>query len=123
MARGSDCFILSAMSRMNPVFAQAAAVMLVDLFAVFAQPAERALRAAEHAVEFVPADFRRLSEIAEYFSLRVIATVAAPQNDEGRVSRSLHAGATVNEIHAASRDPKRLLLGRTRAPVRAFASN
>ncbi|MEM9177928.1 MAG: acetyl-CoA hydrolase/transferase C-terminal domain-containing protein [Myxococcota bacterium] len=98
--------------------------LLVDLFPVFAKPgvrlrsgffgpAERALRAAGHAVEFVPADFRRFQEIAERFSPRVVATAASPPADDGTVSFSLHAGATIEEIHAAARDPERLLVVET----------
>lgn len=98
--------------------------LLVDLFPVFAHPgvrmrsgffgpAERALRAAGHNVEFVPADFRRFREIAERFSARVMATAASPPDREGRVSLSLHAGATVSEIEAAAKDPDRLLIVET----------
>lgn len=98
--------------------------LLVDLFPVFAKPgvrlrsgffgpAERALRAAGHAVEFVPADFRRFAEIAERFAPRVVATAAAPPDAEGFLSLSLHAGATVREIHAAARDPERVLVVET----------
>ena len=98
--------------------------LLVDLFAVFAQPgvrmrsgffgpAERALRAAGHPVEFVPADFRRFREIAERFAPRVVATAASLPDERGRLSLSLHAGATVGEIHAAARDPERLLVVET----------
>jgi acyl-CoA hydrolase len=98
--------------------------LLVDLFAVFAQPgvrlrsgffgpAERALRAAGHAVDFVPADFRRFGEIGQRFGARVVATAAAPPDENGRLSLSLHAGATVEEIQSASRDPERLLVVET----------
>jgi len=98
--------------------------LLVDLFTVFAHPgvrlrsgffgpAERALRAAGHAVEFVPADFRRFGEIGKRFAPRVMATAAAPPDTEGRVSLSLHAGATVSEIVSAARDPERLLVVET----------
>lgn len=97
---------------------------LVDLFSVFAHsgvrlrsgffgPAERALRAAGHAVEFVPADFRRFAEIGERFAPRVFATAGSAPDAEGRVSLSLHAGATVGEMHAAARDPERLLVVET----------
>ncbi len=98
--------------------------LLVELFAVFAQPgvrlrsgffgpAERALRAAGHAVEFVPADFRRFREIAQRFAPRVTATAAAAPDENGRLSFSLHAGSTIDEIHAAARDPERLLVVET----------
>ena len=79
----------------------------------FFGPAERALRAAGHDVAFVPADFRRFREIAERFAPRVVATAGAPPDAQGRVSLSLHAGATVSEIHAAARDPERLLVVET----------
>lgn len=98
--------------------------LLVDLFPVFAHPgvrlrsgffgpAERALRAAGHAVEFVPADFRRFREITEVFAPRVVATAAAAPDENGRVSLSLHAGATVDALLAAARDSERLLIVET----------
>jgi acyl-CoA hydrolase len=100
--------------------------LLVDLFPLFARPgvrlrsgffgpAERALRAAGHAVHFVPADFRRFEEIAHRFAPRVVATAAAPPDDDGRLSLSLHAGATIAEIRRAARDPSRLLVVETSA--------
>jgi acyl-CoA hydrolase len=98
--------------------------LLVELFPLFAQkgvsmrsgffgPAERALRAAGHHVDFVPADFRRFGEIAERFTPRVVATAAAPPDDHGKLSLSLHAGATIPELLNASRDPSRLLIVET----------
>ena len=98
--------------------------LLVELFPLFAHkgvrlrsgffgPAERALRAAGHRVEFVPADFRRFAEIGERFNPRVVATAAAPPDEKGRLSLSLHAGATISEIINASRDPSRLLIVET----------
>ena len=98
--------------------------LLVELFPLFAHkgvrlrsgffgPAERALRAAGHNIEFVPADFRRFGEIAERFNPRVFATAAAPPDQNGRLSLSLHAGATIPEIMNASRDPSRLLIVET----------
>jgi len=98
--------------------------LLVELFAVFAHPgvhlrsgffgpAERALRAAGHDVSFVPADFRRFKEIAERFGARVVATAAAPPDEAGRISLSLHAGATVALIEEAGRNPEKLLIVET----------
>lgn len=98
--------------------------LLVELFPLFARPgvslrsgffgpAERALRAAGHRVDFVPADFRRFEEIAERFEARVVATAGSPPDREGRVSLSLHAGATVGEAFDAARDPDRLLVVET----------
>jgi acyl-CoA hydrolase len=98
--------------------------LLVDLFPLFAHegvklrsgffgPAERALAAAGHDVAFIPADFRRFQEIGRRFNARVVATAAAPPDDEGRLSLSLHAGATVSEIKEAGRDPARCLIVET----------
>jgi len=95
--------------------------LLVELFALFAKPgvrmrsgffgpAERALAAAGHAVEFVPADFRRFSQIARGLAPRVMATAATPPDADGWCSLSLHAGATVDELQRAGRDPQRLLV-------------
>ena len=95
--------------------------LLVDLFPLFTRPGvrmlsgffgpvERILRKAGHDVHFVPADFRRFTEIARRLSPRVVATAATPPDHEGHLSLSLHAGATVDEIHRAARDPERLLV-------------
>src|SRR5262245_35252005 len=80
--------------------------LLVDLYEVFTKPgvrylsgfygpAERFLVDSGARVEFVPADFRRFSRIAEQFEPRVVATVATPPDADGFLSLSLHAGATV----------------------------
>lgn len=98
--------------------------LLTGLFPLFAQkgvhlrsgffgPAERALRAAGHDVAFVPGDFRRFAKIARQLDARIVATAAAPPDRHGRVSLSLHAGASLDEIRAASRDPERLLVVET----------
>jgi len=79
----------------------------------FFGPAERALRAAGHDVAFVPGDFRRFERIARQLEPRIVATSGAPPDERGRVSLSLHAGATVEAIHAAGRDPERLLVVET----------
>ncbi len=71
---------------------------------------ERGLRAAGHDVRFVPADFRRFRKIAEALHPRVMATAAAPPDESGQMSLSLHAGAWVDELHNAGRDPERLLI-------------
>ena len=41
---------------------------------------------------------------------RVMATAAAPPDADGWCSLSLHAGATVGQLHAAGADPDRLLV-------------
>lgn len=82
----------------------------VRLLSGFFGPVERALRANGYEVHFVPADFRRFARLAERMAPRVVATVASPPDGEGRLSLSLHAGATVAELHRAGRDPARLLV-------------
>jgi acyl-CoA hydrolase len=98
--------------------------LLVDLYGVFLKPgvrylsgffgpAERFLVDSGGRVEFLPADFRRFTRIAEQLSPRVVATVATPPDADGFCSLSLHAGSTVGAIHAAGADPERLLLVET----------
>jgi acyl-CoA hydrolase len=95
--------------------------LLLDFYTVFTKPgvrlrsgffgpAERALRDAGARVEFIPADFRRFVTIAEQFAPRVMTTAAAPPDEHGLMSLSLHAGATVGELHRAGRDPDRLVI-------------
>src|SRR6478735_11732312 len=102
--------------------------LLVDLYEVFTRPgvrylsgffgpAERFLADSGARIEFVPADFRRFSQIAEQLSPRVVATAATPPDAGGYVSLSLHAGATVDAIHRAGADPERLLVVETNAKL------
>lgn len=95
--------------------------LLTDLYAVFTKPgvryrsgffgpAERFLRDSGASIEFVPADFRRFGPIVEALSPRVMATAAAPPDPEGYLSLSLHAGATVDELHRCGADPERVLI-------------
>jgi acyl-CoA hydrolase len=76
----------------------------------FFGPVERGLQEAGHDVAFVPADFRRFARILEDLRPRVVATAAAPPDAEGFMSLSLHAGATVEDLRRAGRDPERLLI-------------
>lgn len=98
--------------------------LLVDLYQVFLHPgvrylsgfygpAERFLVDAGARVEFIPSDFRRFTRIAEQLRPRVVATAAAPPDPQGWCSLSLHAGATVDAIHAAGADPERVLIVET----------
>lgn len=82
----------------------------VRLLSGFYGPAERFLRAAGCNVQFVPGDFRRLGVILGALCPRVMATSAAPPDADGRMSLSLHAGATVTELERCGRDPNRLLV-------------
>src|SRR3954454_3993397 len=95
--------------------------LLVDLYAFFTKPgvhylsgfygpAERFLLETGADVQFVPSDFRRFTPIAERLKPRVVATLAAPPDDDGWMSLSLHAGATVRELSRAAEDPTRVLL-------------
>ncbi|PRC48993.1 4-hydroxybutyrate CoA-transferase, partial [Mycobacterium sp. ITM-2017-0098] len=76
----------------------------------FFGPLERALRDSGADIEFTPADFRRFGPLLERQSPRVMTTVAAPPDADGRCSLSLHAGGTVDELHRAGADPDRLLV-------------
>lgn len=100
--------------------------LLVDLYSVFTKPgvrylsgffgpAERFLVDSGARVEFIPADFRRFTRIAEQLAPRVVATAAAPVDADGYASLSLHAGATLEAIRAAGADPDRLLVVETNA--------
>ena len=89
-----------------PLFTRAGVRLLSGFFG----PVERALLAAGHDVQFVPADFRRFSRFARQLSPRVMATAAAPPDADGWLSLSLHAGATVEELQLCGRDPERLLV-------------
>jgi acyl-CoA hydrolase len=82
----------------------------VHLRSGFFGPVERGLRASGYDVEFVPADFRRFIRVLEDLRPRVMATAAAPPDDAGRMSLSLHAGATFEELRRCGRDPERLLI-------------
>ena len=75
----------------------------------FFGPAERFLRDAGASIDFVPADFRRFEPVLHHLAPRVMATAAAPPVD-GWVSLSVHAGASVDELHRAGADPERLLV-------------
>jgi acyl-CoA hydrolase len=76
----------------------------------FFGPLERALRDGGADIEFTPADFRRFGPLLERQSPRVMTTVAAPPDADGRCSLSLHAGGTVDELRRAGADPDRLLV-------------
>ncbi|MFZ6004672.1 MAG: acetyl-CoA hydrolase/transferase family protein [Actinomycetota bacterium] len=76
----------------------------------FYGPLERLLRDSGANISFAPADFRRFEPILEAVSPRVMTTAAAPPDAAGWCSLSLHAGASVRQLHAAGADPERLLV-------------
>ncbi len=95
--------------------------LLVDLYPLFDRPgvhyrsgffgpAERWFRDLGRDVQFVPADFRRFAPLLEQLKPRVMATLAAPPDADGWCSLSLHAGASVDELHRAGADPDRVLV-------------
>lgn len=85
----------------------------VSLLSGFYGPAERFLIASGATVEFVPADFRRFAPALEQIAPRVVATAATPPDADGWMSLSLHAGASVAELHRAAADPNRLCVVET----------
>jgi acyl-CoA hydrolase len=76
----------------------------------FYGPVERALRDQGANLSFAPADFRRFAPLLEEQAPRVMATVAAPPDENGLCSLSLHAGGTTSEMLRAADDPERLLI-------------
>ncbi|HKJ35307.1 MAG TPA: acetyl-CoA hydrolase/transferase C-terminal domain-containing protein [Solirubrobacterales bacterium] len=76
----------------------------------FYGPIERMLRDSGANISFAPADFRRFAPLMEELAPRVMITAAAPPDEEGYCSLSLHAGASVEELHRAGADANRLLL-------------
>ncbi|MEY2426325.1 MAG: hypothetical protein QOI61_1897 [Actinomycetota bacterium] len=82
----------------------------VHYLSAFFSPLERMLRDSGANIGFTPADFRRGIPLVEALHPRVIATAAAPPDSDGFCSLSLHAGATVAEIHAAGADADRVLI-------------
>jgi len=82
----------------------------VHLLSGFYGPVERMMKAQGMDVQFVPADFRRFAPAMRKLAPRVMATTVAPPDERGRLSLSLHAGASVDELHRAGADPDRLLI-------------
>ena len=82
----------------------------VHILSGFFGPLERALRDQGANISFAPADFRRFAPLLEQQNPRVVATVAAPPDEDGWCSLSLHAGGTYAELGRAAADPDRLLV-------------
>lgn len=100
---------------------ETAGALLTDIYSIFMNPkvrfrsgffgpAERFLRDSGANIEYLPADFRRFGPILEKQSPRTMAFATAPPDSDGRLSLSLHAGATVDELHRCAADPARLLI-------------
>jgi len=73
-------------------------------------PLDRILRDSGANIGFAPADYRRFTRMLHDLRPRVVATAAAPPDADGWCSLSLHAGHTVDDLHAAGADPDRLLV-------------
>jgi acyl-CoA hydrolase len=95
--------------------------LLTDLYQVFTRkgvrftsgffgPAERLLIGSGADIDFAPADFRRFGPLLGVLHPRIVATAAAPPDADGNMSLSLHAGATVGELHRAGADAERVLI-------------
>ena len=76
----------------------------------FFGPLDRMLRDAGANIGFAPADFRRFTPLLEALAPRLMITAAAPPGADGRLSLSLHAGASVDEMHRCAADPERVLM-------------
>jgi acyl-CoA hydrolase len=76
----------------------------------FFGPIERGLRDSGANISFAPADFRRFAPLLQEQCPRIMATAAAPPDEHGWCSLSLHAGASVGELERAAADPQRLLI-------------
>jgi acyl-CoA hydrolase len=96
----------SLLSVLSDVFAHPNVHYLSGFFG----PLERSLRDADANISFTPADFRRGIPLMAELKPRVVATAAARPDSDGFCSLSLHAGATVAELHAAAADPDRLVV-------------
>jgi acyl-CoA hydrolase len=76
----------------------------------FFGPLERGLRDEGANISFAPADFRRFAPLLEEQAPRVMSTIAAPPDEDGWCSLSLHAGGTATEMKRAAADPDRVLM-------------
>ena len=95
--------------------------LLTDLYSVFTKPgvtfnsgffgpAERFLRDSGGQIYFIPSDFRGFEPILQQLNPRVMATSISAPDADGYCSLSLHAGASVRELHRCGADPDRVLI-------------
>ena len=76
----------------------------------FYGPIERLLRDSGANISFAPADFRRFAPLLHEQAARVMISAASTPDASGYCSLSLHAGASVTELHRAGANPDRLLV-------------
>jgi acyl-CoA hydrolase len=79
----------------------------------FFGPLERLLRDGGSNISFSPADFRRFIPLLEAQKPRVMTTTVAAPDADGWCSLSLHAGASVAELHRAGASADRLVIAET----------
>ncbi len=113
LGRRDDWFELRIYSGLLAVNPQVFQHPNVHYLSGFFGPIERALRDMGANISFAPADFRGFEPLMAAMAPRVMATAAAPPDESGHVSLSLHAGAFIDELHAAGADPARLLVAET----------
>lgn len=82
----------------------------VHYLSLFFGPLERLLRKDGANIGFAAADYRSYPLALRRMAPRVMAAAAALPDGDGWCSLSLHAGHTVDELHAAGSDPDRLLI-------------
>ncbi|MCZ7631546.1 MAG: 4-hydroxybutyrate CoA-transferase [Microthrixaceae bacterium] len=93
-----------------------AGALLTDLYSIFTNPnvrfrsgffgpAERFLRDSGANIEYVPADFRRFGPILEKGGTTGAGVRDRAPDSDGRLSLSLHAGSTIDELHRCAADP------------------
>jgi acyl-CoA hydrolase len=79
----------------------------------FFGPLERILRDSGANIGFSPADFRRFIPLLEAQRPRVMTATVAPPDADGWCSMSLHAGASVAELHRAGESADRIVIAET----------
>ena len=110
LGRRTDWVELRIMSSLLTVLSDVFAHPNVHYLSGFYGPLERGLRDTGANISFTPTDFRRGIPLMAEAKPRVMATAAARPDGDGFCSLSLHAGASVAELHAAAADPDRLVV-------------
>ncbi len=110
LGRRTDWTELRIMSSLLTVLSDVFAHPNVHYLSGFYGPLERGLRDTGANISFTPTDFRRGIPLLAEANPRVMATAAARPDGDGFCSLSLHAGASVAELHAAAADPDRLVV-------------
>lgn len=110
LGRRTDWAELRIIGSLLTVMSEVFAHPNVHYLSGFYGPLERSLRDSGANISFTPVDFRRGIPLMAEAKPRVMATAAAQPDADGFCSLSLHAGATVAELHVAAADPTRLVI-------------